>query len=160
MWNGGQLPWGKPYFQDVRQTMLQADPGYQQARQWWAQKQTQAAADAERVRQLEAEVEAFRQQYSKLVDEHGRTVADIDRLERLWSVPRGEADTHAQAGPSAPAAELPERASEPGPVPDARGPPDDVDGPERPPEPADAGLGAGSDPEDEASGGGAELGGQ
>eukprot|EP00962_Isochrysis_galbana_P056493 scaffold28505_cov132-Isochrysis_galbana.AAC.1 len=22
MWNGGQLPWGKPYFQDVKQTLL------------------------------------------------------------------------------------------------------------------------------------------
>jgi ribosomal protein L16 Arg81 hydroxylase len=89
MWNGGQLPWGKPYFQDVRQTMLQTDPGYQQARQWWSQQQAQASADAERVRQLEAELDEHRAQYSKLEADHGRTVADIDRLERIWSLPRG-----------------------------------------------------------------------
>jgi hypothetical protein len=45
MWNGGQLPWGKPYFQDVRQTMLQSDSGYQQARQWWESQRGAGGAD-------------------------------------------------------------------------------------------------------------------
>jgi hypothetical protein len=66
MWNGGQLPWGKPYFQDVRQTMLQADPAYQQAQQWWTQQQKQAAADANEVRRLQAELEARERQISKM----------------------------------------------------------------------------------------------
>jgi hypothetical protein len=150
MWNGGQLPWGKPYFQDVRQMMLQTDPGYQQARQWWSQQHAQVSADAERVRQWEAELDKHRAQYSKLEADHGRTVADIDRLERIWSLPRGEAPAHPEAGAKPPRAKRAQFAGAPGPLPDAGGPSSDVRGPERPAEPPDAGSGEGADPVDEA----------
>lgn len=150
MWNGGQLPWGKPYFQDVRQTMLRSDPGYQQARQWWSQKQEQAAADADRVRHLEAELSQQKQQYSKLEEDYGRTVANIDRLERFWSVPRGQADTEPKANAGTPSSELAERARQARPLPDASGPSNDDGGPQRPATAADPGLGEGAAPGDEA----------
>jgi hypothetical protein len=59
----------------VKQTLLQNDPGYQQAREWWRSQQAQAgqtaaqfestAAENERLR---SELEQERQQYSKLYD--------------------------------------------------------------------------------------------
>jgi hypothetical protein len=122
MWNDGQLPWGKPYFQDVRETMLRTDPGYQQARQWWSQQQKQAAADANEVLRLQAELKASERQYSKLEEDYGRTVANIDRHERFWSVPRSEAGTEPEASAVAPRSERAERADAPGTVPDASGP--------------------------------------
>lgn len=157
MWNGGQLPWGKPYFQDVRQTMLQSDPGYQQARQWWESQRAQAgqtavqlestAAENERLR---SELEQQRQQYSKLDAAYGRASTYIDGIERLWSVPRGQAPADPEAGAEPPRAKRAQFARAPGPLPDAGGPSSDVRGPERPAEPADAGSGEGADPVDEA----------
>jgi hypothetical protein len=157
MWNGGQLPWGKPYFADVKQTLLQNDPGYQQAREWWRSQQAQAgqtaaqlestAAENERLR---SELEQERQQYSKLYDEYGRAFHYIDGLERVRSVPRGEVDTDPEAGAEPPRTKRAQFASASGPVPDAGGPSGDVRGPERPAEPADAGGGEGADSVDEA----------
>jgi hypothetical protein len=149
MWNGGQLPWGKPYFQDVRQTMLQADPGYQQAQQWWTQQQKQAAADANEVRRLRAELEARERQISKMKDTYGRASTYIDGLERLWGIPRGEAPAQPEAGAVAPGPERAERPDGRGPVPDAGRPARDDCGPERPAAAADAGLGEGAPAEDE-----------
>jgi len=32
MWGQStQLPWGKPYLQDIKSTLMHADPGYQEA---------------------------------------------------------------------------------------------------------------------------------
>jgi hypothetical protein len=152
MWNGGQLPWGKPYFQDVRETMLKTDPGYQQARQWWTQQQKQAAADANEVRRLQAELQASEQQYFKLEEDFGRTVANIDRLERFCGVSRGEVGTEPEAGAVAPRAQRAKRADGPGPVPDAGRPPRDDREPERPAAAPNAGLGKGASEEDRSEG--------
>jgi hypothetical protein len=62
MWNGGQLPWGKPNFQDVRQTLLRADPEYQKAKAWWESQHTQAAQNATALESTAAEVERLRQE--------------------------------------------------------------------------------------------------
>lgn len=149
MWNGGKLPWGKPYFQDVRQTMLQSDAGYQQARSWWEQNQELATRNQSRVADLERELRRAHEEYSDLNMRYGSAIDHINRAERIRRVPRSQTDTEPKAGPSAPAAERPERAREGRPVPDASGPANNVGGPQRPASPPHTGLGEGAPPEDE-----------
>jgi len=65
MWGQAtQLPWGKPYLQDIKSTLMHADPGYQEARRWWEESRANDEARTRRMAGMRAEIERLNSEIS------------------------------------------------------------------------------------------------
>lgn len=140
MWGQGTraLPWGKPYLQDIKSTLLQNDPGYQQAKAWWESNQRDfEATKAERDNLLQ-QLHAENAKYSQLVQKYGRALTDLERTRALRSVPRDQSSSDPPAQPHfASAAEGTSGAARQPALSDARGSARVDEAPRRPAECAD-----------------------
>jgi len=120
MWGGAaQLPWGKPYLQDIKSTMLTNDPGYKEAKDWWEnQRQHSELRDREllelRAHLSNREAEFTRDfnqlddEYSNLSAEYGRAVDHFNNARRVRRVPSPETNTKTRAEASGDSSVAPE----------------------------------------------------
>jgi hypothetical protein len=106
MWGGAaQLPWGKPYLQDIKRTMLTNDPGYQEAKNWWENERERSESRDRELLELRAQLSSreaefkrdFAQldnEYSNLNSEYGRAINHFNHALSVRRVPSTE--DHAQ----------------------------------------------------------------
>jgi hypothetical protein len=99
MWGQAtQLPWGKPYLQDLKNTLLHNDPGYVEAKRWWTESRAQDEARTHELAGMRAEIERLHTENSNYESEKNERSADrLDFASSLRSVPRTEAPTRAGA---------------------------------------------------------------
>jgi len=120
MWGGAaNLPWGKPYLQDIKHTMLTNDPGYKEAKDWWENQRQHSESRDRELLELRAHLSSreadfkrdFTQlddEYSNLSAEYGRAVDHFNNARRVWRVPSPENNAKTSAGDSEKASVAPE----------------------------------------------------